>query len=64
MPSAPTTSADTRLSTVIPCVRVSQPEAAAQRQPGDPVVELMPSGVDQAVERGPIDVGKEGAGST
>ena len=45
LPSAVTTSADSRLSTVRPCLRDSQPKPPPSVSPATPVVELMPSGV-------------------
>ena len=42
---AVTTSAESRLSTVSPCLRLSQPKPPPSVSPAMPVVELMPSGV-------------------
>ena len=44
-PSAVTTSAESRLSTVMPYFRLSQPKPPPSVRPATPVVELMPSGV-------------------
>ena len=44
-PAAVTTSADSRLSTVMPCLRLSQPKPPPSVSPATPVVELMPTGV-------------------
>ncbi len=45
LPSAVTTSAESRLSTVMPYLRLSQPKPPPSVRPATPVVELMPSGV-------------------
>src|SRR5207342_2241975 len=44
-PAAVTTSADSRLSTVIPCLRLNQPNPPPRVSPAMPVVELIPTGV-------------------
>src|SRR5262245_43743756 len=45
LPSAVTTSAETRLSMVMPYLRVDQPNPPPSVRPAMPVVELIPTGV-------------------
>ncbi len=62
-PSAVTTCAAMRLSTVRPNLRVVQPKPPPSARPATPVVELMPSGVASAEGlRFLVEIGEQSAG--
>ena len=62
LPSAVTTSAESRLSTVMPYFRLSQPKPPPSVRPATPVVELMPKRRGEAVRlRGRVEVGQRAA---